>query len=313
MNEPFVIDNTKRSTYKQCKMKYFLQFIKGIQSNYGSTALRYGSTWHAIQEGYHQYVKHNGWPTNQIALVEALSAGLELGKKKWDIESAKCEFVDDFKNFNTAVEAFQQYLAFFADDKNFIEILSTEQKFECPITAENPFEAKLMRGLPPITFTGRIDLCIRMDNMNWIWDFKTTGWILNQVISKANRSPQLIGYSYAGAKVLEFEPSGCLLSFAFIGSSKSKVTGNWGKIRSEFRRVPQIYTADDISAWKISFLDTCVDIQRSINIDLWPQSFDNCFQYGACPYLKLCQQHVPFEDLNLEGYHVDFWDVLAED
>ena len=311
--EPLVLDNTKRSTYRQCKMKYFLQHLKGLQSDYGSTALRYGSTWHAIQEGFHQWIKKHDWPTAQEDFIKALSAGLELGKKVWDSESEKKLFIDDYKNFNTAVEAFQAYLTFFADDKNFIEVLATEKKFECPIEAENEIEHQLLSKLPPVIFTGKIDLCVRMDNMNWLWDFKTTGWILNQVILKANRSPQLIGYSYAGKRILDFEPSGCLCSFAYIGASKSKKTGDWGSTRFDFRRVPQLYTEDDITAWKLSFIDTCLDIQESERRGFWPQSFDNCYQYGACPYLKLCQQHVPFEDLNLEGFHVDFWDVLEEE
>lgn len=311
--EPLILDNTKRSTFRQCKAKYYLQHKKGLQPNYGSTALRYGTTWHGIQEGYHKYVMEHGWPESQNDFILALSAGLEFGKEKWDKETSKKEYMDDYKNFNTAVDAFNDYLIFFADDKNFVEVIATEKKFECEILPENDLEAKLLSRLPPIIFTGKIDLGIRMDNMNWLLDFKTTGWILNQVILKANRSPQLLGYSYAGKHVLDFEPVGCLCSFAYLGSSKSKVTGNWGKVRFDFRRVPQLYTDEDIVAWKLSFIDTCLDITRTEEDNLWTQSFDNCYQYGACPYLKLCQQHVPFEDLNLEGFHEDPWDVLEED
>jgi hypothetical protein len=312
MSEPIILDNTKRSTYRQCKMKYFLQHIMGLQSNFGSTALRYGVTWHGIQEGYHQWIKEHGWHKDQQEFIQAISAGLELGKVKWDSESSKKQYFDDYKNFNTAVDAFNAYLSFFAEDRNYIKILSTERKFECPIEPENMAEEKLLKLLPPVVFTGKIDLCVEMDHMNWIWDFKTTGWILDQVIAKANRSPQLLGYSYAGKRVLEFEPSGCLCSFAYIGATKSKKTGEYGSTRFDFRRVPQLYTDNDISAWKMSFIDTCRDIEMSKQNGIWTQSFDNCYQYGACPYLRLCQQHCPFEDLNLEGFHEEFWDVLEE-
>jgi len=311
--EKLILDNTKRSTYRQCKMKYYLQHILGLQSDYGSTALRYGTTWHGIQEGYHRWIKENGWPTDQDGFVKALTAGLELGKEKWDSETEKRIFMDDFKNFNTAVEAFQEYLTFFADDKNYIEVLATEKKFECLMEPENDLEHSLLSQLPPVVFTGKIDLAVKMDGVNWLWDFKTTGWILNQVIAKANRSPQLLGYSYAGKHVLDFEPSGCLCSFAYLGASKSKKTDTYGKTRFDFRRVPQLYTDADIASWKLSFIDTCLDIQESTKRNLWPESFDNCFQYGACSYLRLCQQHVPFADLNLEGFHEEFWDVLVED
>lgn len=313
MSEPIVLDNTKRSMFRQCKYKYFLSAIHGLQSNYGSTAIRYGVTWHGIQEGYHQWIKENGWPKDPSQLMFALSAGLDLGKRKWDKESEKKQFYDDYKNFNTAVAAFQEYLTFFADDYKNIKILATEQKFECPIEPENLAEEKVLKTLPPVIFTGKIDLQVEMDYTNWIWDFKTTGWILDQVIAKANRSPQLIGYSYAGKKVLEFEPSGCLCSFSYIGATKSKKTGEYGSTRFDFRRVPQIYTENDINSWKISFIDTCRDINICLKDEVWPQSFDNCFQYGTCPYLRLCQQHSVFDELNTEGFHQAFWDVLEEE
>jgi hypothetical protein len=313
MTEPIILDNTKRSQYRQCKYKYFLSSVKGIQSNYGSTAIRYGVTWHGIQEGYHSYVKEHGWPVNQTEYMGALTAGLELGKKKWDKESQTKTYNDDYKNFNTAVSAFSAYLDFFKEDNKYLKILATETKFECPIEPENMVEDKMLSSLPPIIFTGRIDLSVEMDYQKWIFDFKTTGWRLDEVISKANRSPQLIGYSYAGDKVMDFKPSGCLASFAYISAYKSKKTGDWGETKFEFRRVPQIYTAGDIVSWKESFIDTCREIEFSKQNNLWPESFDNCFQYGACPYLRLCNQHAPFEQLNLEGFHEEFWDVLEEE
>ena len=313
MPEPIILDNTKRSTFRACKKKYYFQHIKGLQSNFGSTALRYGVTWHGIQEGFHSYVRDFGWPVGGLDWSKALTQALDLGKQKWDKESSKKTFFDDYKNYNTAVSAFNAYLEFFKDDKSYLKILNTEKKFECPILPENDVEAKILSKLPPIVFTGRIDLCVEMDFQKWIFDFKTTGWRLDEVISKANRSPQLIGYSYAGDKVLDFKPNGCLASFSYIGAYKSKKTGEYGETKFEFRRVPQIYTEGDIKAWKMSFIDTCREIHYATENNLFTESFDNCFQYGVCPYLKLCQQHTEFEDLNTEGFHTEFWSVLDEE
>jgi hypothetical protein len=313
MLEPLVLDNTKRATYRACKRKYYLAHIKGLQSNFGSTAIRYGVCWHGIQEGYHNWIKENGWPVSGVDWTNSLTAALELGKLKWDKESEKKTFFDDFKNYNTAVAAFNAYLEFFKEDRNYLKVIHTEKKFECPIEPESDFEVKLLSKLPPIMFTGRIDLCVEMDHQKWLFDFKTTGWNLDQVISKANRSPQLIGYSYAGKRILDFEPNGCLASFSYIGAYKSKKTGEYGDTKFDFRRVPQIYTAGDIASWKMSFIDTCKDIYYSMENDFWPESFDNCYMYGACPYLKLCQQHSRFEDLNTEGFHEEFWSVLDDE
>jgi len=315
MNEnkdQLVLDNSGRSTYRQCKMKYFLQIIHGWQSNYGSTALRYGSCYHGVQEGYQSWIKKNGWPKDQTEQMAAITQGLTLGNKIYQKETEGKEYYDDYKNFNTAADAFNAYLEYFKDDEQHLEILSTEQKFSCPIEPESEIEEKLLAKLPELIFTGKIDLCVKMDGMEWILDFKTTGWWLDKVIMQANRSPQLIGYSYAADKVLGFTPQGTLCSFAFAGSTKSKVTGNWGKVRYDFRRVPQIFTAGDIAAWKLSFIDTARGIQFSKDNNLWPESFDNCYLYGACPYLRLCQQHKPYSELNFEGFHVKHWSVLTD-
>lgn len=312
MNEPIIIDNTKRKLFKSCKRKYFLQTVHGLQSDYGSTALRYGVGWHAIQEGYHNYIVNHGWPKTPEEQMAAVTAGLLLGKKKWDKESNEKKFVEDYRNFNTLVDNFNSYLDYFKTDKEYIKIISTETKFECPIEPEDDLEASLLAKLPPIIYTGRIDLSVEMDFQKWIWDFKTTGWILDKVIAEANRSPQLIGYTYAGERVLNFKSNGCLASFSFAGASKSKKTGEYGSTRFDFKRVPQLYTAGDIKQWKLMLIDTVREIQYSVDNNFWPESFDSCHQYGSCPYLKLCQQHKPFEQLNLEGFHEQFWDVLDD-
>lgn len=313
MSEPIILDNTKRSTFRQCKAKYNFSARHGLQPDYGSTAIRFGVCYHGIQEGYHKWVLQNGWPQTQDQVVAALTAGLTLGHEKFKKETEKKQFIDDYRSFNACVDMFNAYLEEFKDDQKYIQILASETKFECPIEPENSAEEKLLSKLPPVVFTGKIDLAVMMDYMKWIFDFKSTGWDLSQVISKANRSPQLIGYSFAGKHVLDFEPAGCLCSFAKIGAYKSKTTGEYGSPKFEFRRVPQIYTQGDIEAWKLSFIDTCREIQFCEQNDLWPESFDNCYQYGRCPYLTLCNQHVPFEELNLEGFTEDFWNVLDSD
>ncbi|MFA5037779.1 MAG: PD-(D/E)XK nuclease family protein [Candidatus Izemoplasmatales bacterium] len=310
---PIKIDNTKRSMFRQCKMKYFLSVVNGLQSNFGSTAIRYGVCWHGIQEGFHSWVRDNGWPKTAEELMAAVNQGLILGKEKYDKETEGKTFNDDYKNFNTAVDAFNAYLDYFAQDKDYLTVISTEKKFELEIIPENQIEEDMLKTLPPIFFNGKIDLCVLMDSMKWIFDFKTTGWILDQVISRANRSPQLIGYSYAGDKVLDFKPSGCLCSFSQIGSTKSRTTGEWGKVRFDFRRVPQVYTEGDLIAWKLALIDTCREIYYCMKTGVWPESFDSCYMYGPCAYLKLCNQHTTFDNLNLDNYHQEFWDVMEGD
>lgn len=310
--ETIVLDNTKRKTFRQCKKKYFLQHVKGLQSDYGSTAIRYGVAWHGAMEGFYTHVLANGWPKSPMEELLALEAALIFAKKKWDAETSKKKFLDDYRDFNTLVENFRAYLIYYQLDKDNIDIIGTESKFEVDILPENAWEDRMLNTLPPITFTGRIDLAIKMDYSNWILDFKTTGWILDKVIMEANRSPQLVGYSYAAKKYLDFETSGCLCSFSHIGAYKSRKTGEYGSPKFEFRRVPQVYHPNELVQWKADFIDTCRELVFSMKEDYWPERFDSCYTYGSCAYLKLCKQHDSFESLNKEGYHEEFWDVLED-
>ena len=311
--KPIIIDNTKRKTFRQCKRKYFLQHVKGLQPDFGSTAIRYGVAWHGAMEGFYTYIVEKGWPETSSEKLKAMESALLLGKKKWDAEMTKKKFFDDYRDFNTLVDNFQHYLEYYSTDKENLKILGTETKFEIPILPENDQENIILSLLPPVFFTGRIDLAVELSYQNWILDFKTTGWILDKVIIEANRSPQLVGYSYAAPRALDIEINGCLCSFSHIGAYKSKKTGEYGNPKFEFRRVPQVFHPNELIAWKADFIDTCRELDFSQQEDFWPQRFDSCYTYRACPYLKLCkQQDQCFESLNLEGFHEDFWDVLED-
>ena len=312
MNE-IVLDNTKRGDFRQCKMKYYLRHVRGLQPNYGSTAIRFGVAWHGIMEGYYGWIIEHGFPNNKDERVAAMEAGLILGLQKYEAETRKKEYIDDYKNFNNAAESFEEYLAWSAQDLTFMEILHTEKVFDHQLLPESAAEEELMSKLPPVRFTGKIDLCLNMDHQVWIQDFKTTAWILSQAVLKSNRSPQLIGYSYAADKVFGFNVNGCLILFCHLSAYKSKKTGEYGSPKFEFRRVPQVYSPGDITEWKLSFLDTVREIVYCTETGFWAESFDNCYQYGPCAYLKLCQQHRPIEEMNLTDFHEDFWDVLEED
>jgi len=314
MNE-IKLDNSKTSLFRSCRRKFLLSEVLGYKSNFGSTALRYGSTWHAMLEGYYKHILENGWDDSP----KAIAAGVELGKKKWDKESEGKIFVDDYKTFDNCCDCFLRYLSFFADDQSFVKIIGTEKKFECPIIPESAEEEAKLKLLPPIIFTGRMDLQLTMSDANWICDFKTTGANLDTQAYRLNRSGQMMGYTYAAKRVLEYPSDGCIVSIAYVYSKKSEKTGEYGKLSSDFRRVPMIFTPYDLIEWKRSFITTCTDIvkcteENNFGMDSeFVVDFDSCYQYGTCSYCRLCEQNRPVDELNFEGYHIDFWDVLEEE
>ena len=303
------LDNTKSSCFRSCKRKYYWQHIRGLQSDYGSSAIRYGVAWHGMMEGYYRYIAENGWGNKELAI----SAALENGRKSWDAETEKKNFIPDYRTFDACCKAFVHYLSFFAKDEEFIKILATETKFKCRMMPEDKQQEVLLAAIEGgLFFTGRIDLQIEMNHSNWILDFKTTSQNISTQAARLNRSGQLIGYSYAGKEALKFVTDGCLVSIAYVSAYKSKKTGEYGEVSTDFARIPQIYSEKDLLGWKELFITTASDIQRAMDTNCFPMNFDSCYQYGPCSYAKLCEQNRPLEETVTEGFHVDYWDVMEE-
>ncbi len=304
------LDNTKASCFRTCKRKYYWQHVLGLQSNYGSSAIRYGVAWHGLMEGYYDYIAQHGWTNKELAIHSAL----QKGKEKWDSESSKKMFLPDYRTFDSACKAFVHYLAYFNSDEEFLKIIATETKFKCPIVPKNYLQEEILSQLgEDLIFTGRLDLQVEMNGLNWILDFKTTSQSLSIQGARLNRSGQLIGYSYAGKEILDFKPEGCMVSLAYVSAYKSRKTGEYGEISTDFVRIPQIYNERDHTEWLNSFVDTALGICRSIESGFWPMNFDSCYQYGQCGYTALCEQGDHPESAIAENYHVDFWDVTKEE
>ena len=307
------LDNTKRSMFKSCKRKYQISEILGYKSDFGSTAIRLGVAYHGMQEGFAHFVKAVKETGDELNLEQALAAGIKHGKKKWDKECELKTFAPDYRTFEACCQLFANYHIYYANDLAFIEIVETEQKFECMIEPENEVERAIMPSGYELVFTGRIDLQVKMDGMKWIFDHKSTSQALSIQGSRLNRSAQLKGYSYAGERILDFKPEGCLVALAHISSYKSKKTGEYGDVKTDFLRVPQIFSKEDLAQWKLSFIDTYREIVFSLEHDWWPMNDDSCYQYGQCQFARICEQNRPLDETNFTGYHIEHWDVLDED
>lgn len=299
------LDNTKRSKYRECMRKGYWEHYLGLRTSNGSMALLFGSTMHGFWDGFYSGILKFGWDHREKAIESAI---LE-GKRIWDIESAKQNFTPDYRNFETASTVFLAYVQYYASDKDYLVVKNTEQSFGCPLTLVTEEEKRLAGEMPPIIFTGRLDLQVESGGRDWVVEHKTTGSQVSQQGYRLNRSAQVMGYSYAAPRILDFKPEGCLVSITQVSSRKNK-DGLWGKLTIDFGRFPQIFTDKDLAGWKESFISTCADIYKAEKTGIWPQNHDACFNYNStCVYLRLCQQNVPPEDTNYEGFIYLPWDV----
>lgn len=301
---PLHLDNTYRSTFHLCKRKYFLTKELGLIPARGSSALRYGSTWHAFCEGYYSHIKENGWTRDG----EAVKQAAEYGAAVWQYETeAYGQHFDetDYRTLANCGISFLEYVLEFQHDYNMLKVIKTEQVFNHPMKLTTS-EKKYFPNLASLDlhFTGKLDVQIELSGMPWILEIKSTGQSLSIQCDRLHRSPQIIGYSYAGQHALDFPTEGCMVSIHQL-SSRRKKDGEWGKMSRGFQRVPHIFTDEDLEAWRESYLATASELVEYQKKDIWPMQFDSCYQFGRCQFSNICERNTPLKELRSdieEGY-----------
>jgi len=302
------LDNTNRETFCTCPRKYQYSRIMQLKSMRGSSALRFGTVWHAIMEGYYNTIVAEGWDH-----IKAMSVGLEMGKEAWNQATQQLEFWEDYRTFDNAAKLLLEYIDHYKDDKDNVKIIDTEKVFRLKMIPDASDEEKsLFFNLPvDIYLTGQLDLRFELNHSPWNMEHKTTSRYLSEQAKSLNRSAQFLGYTYASKELLDFKTQGCLVSFVHLSSRKNK-EGEYGKLTTDFARIPQIYTERDLMSWRLHFFSVCEQILSCMKREYFPMNFDSCYRFGTCAYAGLCEQNCnDLKELNLEGYEIRPWDVLA--
>jgi len=288
------IDNTKRRCYSLCPRKFYFEHIKNLRPLHSSTALRFGLCFHEIMEAYYTTIKEEGWSEK----VSAITKGALAGKVSWEKESEGKQYYSDYRTLENCLSAFLGYVSHYKDDESFLEVVEVEQKFRLPVTDD-------------IFFTGKVDAKIKLNGSTWLLEHKTTGMAIDKQLKTLTRDAQVIGYTYAGLQT-NHEVEGILVSMTHVSATKSRVTGDYGKTKIEYRRSPQIFTQGDIDTWKESITWTARQIQHSMENNFWPCQHDSCYHFGSCTYTSLCEQNCKnLEDINDSNYvTVPPWNVL---
>ena len=303
------VDNTKRTTSISCPRKFQLNYINHIFSLNGSTALRYGSVWHKILEGFYMTIAAEGWGS----LAKAIAVGGKFGHDAWEKESSKFQFYSDYRTLENLMKGFIAYLEFYHGDEGLLEVSRTERVFKI-LMIPTPFELAKFPGLKPVYFTGQIDLEVELSGRRWIKEHKSTGWYIGKVTQTLQRSPQIVGYNYASYVLAEDDEllDGSLVSVFHTSAYKSKVTGEYGKPKFDFSRVPQVFSVKDLALWRFSYMADVYRLQHYYKHNIFPERSHSCYTYGACGYINICEQNKPVGQEILHGYFVDDdpWDVL---
>lgn len=292
------IDNTKRSAFVACPRKYYWAYVRHLQPFHGSTALRYGSAWHAAMEAVYTEVKEHGWKDLASYIPKVSAAVL----KSWEKSNKDQSFFDDYRSIENLSFAFLLWIDAFSNDPGLLEVVNLERKFELPVP-----------GLEDsVVFTGKIDMEIKYGGAPFMNEHKTTGSPLGQAVERLHRSPQMLGYTWA-MKQLGVDIDGAMVCLHHLSARKNK-DGIWGKPKIEFQRSPQLYTDADLRDWLDSFKYTAERILEAREKMHFPMFHDNCYQFGRCKYTALCEQDfVDFREVNTADFIEREWDVREED
>ena len=305
-----ILDNSKKSQLVSCDRKYYWQYERDLKPLAGSTAIRYGIVWHAGKEGFYGYIKEHGW----VHDGKAIEAAITNAKKEWDIVSARQTYYDDYRTLENYIQSLIAYVAHFNHDEGMLKVNHVERKFKVLMKCRDDREQWMFPHIADegFIFAGRLDADIELSGRPWQMEQKTTGQALSVQAKRLRRNPQGIGYAYAD-KRLGGNPEGTLIVLHHLSSYKSKVTGLYGKTKIEFDRIPQIYTDGDLETWREAFLYNAERILWNRERGIWPMQQDSCYQYGSCPFTRLCEQNSPLGEEILEGYFVDEpWDPAPD-
>lgn len=316
MENALALDNTKRAAFVKCRRKFYFQYICNYRTFWGSTALRYGLVWHAGQDAYCNHIKENGWTHDGSALEVAFGAM----KKEWEEASAKENFYTDYRTLENCFNSFLAYVQHFQQDEMMMKVITTEEPFKIYMAPETDEEKKLFGELRPFWFTGKIDTEVELNEQMWINEHKTTGQPIDTQCNRLNRSAQVMGYFYAKIRKTKGQrpPAGVLMTVHHLSARKSTAKGRegeYGTPKIDFRRVPQIFSENDIRQWRHSFLSTALDIQREMDRGLWPMCHDSCFDYGSCQFLSICEQNSDVNNIFLDEqryYVAEPWEVAKD-
>ena len=296
------LDNTKRSELNSCPRKYYWSYIRNLKPTQGSTALRYGITWHAAMEGLYGHIKKHGWTHDGGAVEAAISAA----KDAWAEQSTKQSYFDDYRTLENCLQSLLSYLAHFNHDEGMLKVNFVERRFKIKLELDAMEMVRFPRvSKQGIVFAGRLDADITLTGRPWQMEQKTTGQSLSYQKFRLHRNPQNIGYAYANRCISEEPSEGCLIVLHQLTAYKSKKTETWGAPKIDFDRVPQIYTDGDLESWRESFLNTAEIILRNMEMGIWPMNYDSCYQYGQCKFTNLCEQNAPLGQEITEGFFED--------
>jgi len=270
MPERIRISHSVSNTVNTCSRKLLFERKHRIFTEYGSIAMRYGSAFHKGMEFYYR---------NKKSLV----AGWEAAAKYWKKPTVQ-KFNEDYRNLQSLLNSISIYHDQYQADE---EEVFGEPENKLSVIISLTDEEKRCYGDIEVEFVVIIDLMLVVSGMKWVVDFKTTSVDLPYMAAKLQKMIQLMGYQFVAREHYE-GVNGTMVYYHQLKATKSRKTGEYGAIKTNFMKFPQIYSNRDYADWRRHVIWNAFKLKKAAEAD-YPPDFGHCFDFNStCGFMPLC-------------------------
>jgi uncharacterized protein YktA (UPF0223 family) len=276
------IDNTALSGYMRCPRKYKLSMIENWRIKEVRQALSFGAFWHRLLETHYK-----------------------TGGDKAQVLSTYTKYKDevpDQGDYRTADRALIEYNRYVKRYGLGSDIFATVGYPDSPmVEISTAIESDTLIH----EYAGKIDRVIKVGDLYYIEDHKTTSRFHKAYFKEFDLSNQIKGYVWIARQLLpEYPIAGARINLAHILTNKS-----------DFHRHLVTFSDSQIEEWERNTNSWIRRIEESTRNDDFPAHFgDNgCSgKFGRCEYFDVCSTN---ETIRAQVLAQDFeqkvWDPLA--
>jgi hypothetical protein len=213
-----------------------------------------------------------------------INKAIEAAAEYWQKPTVQI-FVEDYRTLENLLSSLLTYHQMFGRDNE--EVVGVpEKKMIAKILLTD--EEKSHYGDISVDFVVVIDLVTSLEGMIWIKDFKTTSVDLPYMASRLRRMPQLMGYQFVAQEHIT-EVSGTMVSYHQLKATKSRKTGLYGELKTDFMNFPMIYVSSEYDNWRTYVIYNASKFHIAAKAG-FPPNYLSCYEFNkSCPYLPLCE------------------------
>lgn len=303
-------DNLQRECFSRCPMEFYWAHRLHLQPESKSAALVFGIALHAGLEKFYKIVQSLGWDAARASLADCCEA-IAASYAAESSEPGRTVPAGDWRTADLAIAAFLQYVQDYTTDA--FTVHAVERYFELALPATALTSVPDSDGIEVI-YCGNMDLALEYPNARrWLAvDHKTTSQWMSKALSRLQRHPQLVGYSWALDKLFPHAENAGPCANVLQVSCRKLTGGSWSTVTTNFDRTPHIVlSANDYRQWEEFIAWTAVQLHHYNTAGFFPQNLQACNrEWGSCPYVQLCQTLGPDADpatISRYGFVVSEW------